>query len=106
MEYRRDITSCPATCSQPNAPMSCTKSRTKGCRCKPGLVLKDVENMECIRPRECKCVYGVHRFQVCTLKEIELYDTIQYLGYVELEFLGVFEKVPVLVFPLETNQIV
>ncbi|KAK2150453.1 hypothetical protein LSH36_404g01019 [Paralvinella palmiformis] len=64
MEYAIDVTACPATCSDPDAPQMCTKPRTKRCTCKPGLVLRDFPTDECVKPRDCLCSYDGQKFEI------------------------------------------
>ncbi|XP_033741868.1 zonadhesin-like [Pecten maximus] len=50
--YRADMTACPATCVDPEAPKTCPRNPVEGCECDSGYVLS---NQRCVREAECGC---------------------------------------------------
>ncbi|KAM6444251.1 IgGFc-binding protein-like isoform 2-T2 [Liasis olivaceus] len=53
--YNVCTTSCPATCSSPLAPGSCTKPCVEGCECDEGFVLSEAG---CVPREDCGCLDG------------------------------------------------
>ncbi|XP_033741869.1 zonadhesin-like [Pecten maximus] len=50
--YRADMTACPATCVDPEAPKTCLRSPVEGCECDYDYVLS---NQRCVSEVECGC---------------------------------------------------
>ncbi|CAG2230225.1 unnamed protein product [Mytilus edulis] len=52
MEYSSSGSGCPATCVDPDAPLTCRLPNTEGCQCKAGFLLS---GNECVPKEQCGC---------------------------------------------------
>ncbi|XP_076095742.1 uncharacterized protein LOC143066817 [Mytilus galloprovincialis] len=52
MEYSTSGSGCPATCVDPDAPLTCRLPNTEGCQCKAGFFLS---GNECVPKEQCGC---------------------------------------------------
>lgn len=50
--YGLDVSGCPATCLEPDAPEKCALPEREGCKCKPGKILS---GEECVYISDCGC---------------------------------------------------
>ncbi|XP_055655119.1 IgGFc-binding protein-like isoform X1 [Falco peregrinus] len=54
-------TACPATCTNPKAPTSCSKPCAASCQCDEGFVL---HGEACVPAETCRCFHNSHSYQV------------------------------------------
>ncbi|XP_052075053.1 IgGFc-binding protein-like isoform X1 [Mytilus californianus] len=52
MDYTTSGSGCPATCVDPDAPLTCRLPNTEGCQCKEGFLLS---GNECVPKEQCGC---------------------------------------------------
>ncbi|CAC5361395.1 unnamed protein product [Mytilus coruscus] len=52
MDYTTSGSGCPATCVDPDAPLTCSLPNTEGCQCKEGFLLS---GNECVPKEQCGC---------------------------------------------------
>ena len=53
MKYGSSVTSCPRSCTTPDAHTNCKLANIEGCQCKSGYVLS---GKQCVPTSQCGCV--------------------------------------------------
>ena len=73
MEFNPDMTGCPATCVDPDAPNNCELSPQEGCQCKEGFILSGTK---CVPKSQCGCqdskgtYYNVREFYIVRVYQL------------------------------------